>query len=522
MARSIRAQLSLGVVLVLHASIGFTAPASATYSYDDLGRLRTGDYTGGTANGRKIDYQYDAAGNRTTMTSGLAPTLSIGAATSAVNEGGSLVFPVTRNGTSSTVVTVKCVPQGNTAISDGRGEPYADFATTAQTITFQPTDPTPSTKNCVIQTLADTFYEGTQTMSAVLQDASAGAVIDQANDAGSGTILDTNAAPTWSFQEGSATEGSAIALGITRSGKSELVNSVLYSTSNNGSASAADSDFNAIGSTQLTFAAVGPASQQQTFSISTINDGKFEENETIAVLWQVSGEPSQRTNNATINNDDAAPSISINNAPIVNEGGTVTFTVTNSGNTNTAYTHNISWVTTSSGSATAGTDYVHSSGTVTFASGQTSKPITVATLTDGVFDGGNETFYVDLSTSDPVGRRATITQSRGTATIADADNPIPGKPGGLLTSPANNQPNYQVLWNATTGAVSYYVLEEMLDSTNVWHVVATIPATSTLMQSFTNKQSADYFYKVKACSASNQCGEYSNVVMRLVCNGQCD
>ena len=50
-------------------------PASVTYTYDELGRLRTGQYS----DGRKVDYQYDPAGNRTTMTSGMPVQLTVGA-----------------------------------------------------------------------------------------------------------------------------------------------------------------------------------------------------------------------------------------------------------------------------------------------------------------------------------------------------------------------------------------------------------------------------------------------------------
>jgi len=518
MARSIRAQITLGAVLVLHASMSHADPASAAYSYDDLGRLRTGEFTGGAANGRKIDYQYDAAGNRTTMTSGQAPTLSIANATSTVTEGATITFPVTRNGTSSATITVKCVPQGNTALADGRGDPYADFATAAQTISFAPTDPSPTTKNCVIQTLDDAFYEGTQIMSAVLQDASAGAVIDQAHDQGNGNIADNDAAPAFTIQNGSALEGSAIPLSITRTGRSEQPYTVIYSTSN-GSATTADNDYAAVGQTTLQFTDLQPT-QQIAFSVTSINDGKFEEPETISIPWQVNGS-GMSAGTATINNDDGRPNILISDAPLVNEGGVATFTLTNNGNTNTGVTHIITW-STQNNTAAAGSDFVGvTNGTITFGNGVPLGTIQVTTLTDGVSDGGEESFYVNLSTSDPATRAVTFGDTQGVGRIADADNPIPSPVENVRHRPLNNDPHYEVLWNAATGAVSYYVLEEMQDASNIWQVVATLPST-TLSRLFADKPSADFYYRVKACSAANVCGQYGYALPRTVCNGMCD
>lgn len=518
MARSVRAQLSLGVILVLQASMGLADPASATYSYDDLGRLRGGEFTGGAANNRKVDYQYDAAGNRTTMTSGLAPTLSIAAAVGTVTEGGAITFPVTRTGTSTSTLTVQCVPEGNTALSDGRGPPFADFLTTAQTITFQPGEPSPTTKNCVIQTSDDAFYEQTQIMSAVLQNASAGAVIDQAHSRANGNIADNDPAPNFTIAPGSALEGSAIVVWITRNGWSELPYSVNYSTGN-GTATTLDNDYTAVAPGTLSFTDLNQ-NQQLSFPISTTTDGKFEEPETISVAWQVNG--SQMTaGTATINNDDARPNIIINDPPQVNEGSVVTFTLTNNGNTNTGVTHTVNW-STQNNSAAAGSDYTAvTNGSVTFAAGQSTRTIQVTTLTDGVAEGGAETFFVNLSTSDPATRAVTFGDTQGMATIADADNPVPSQVQNVRHSPANNTPHYEVAWDAATGAVSYYVLEEMQDATDVWGIAATLPST-TLRRLFADKPSADYYYRVKACSAANVCGPYGYALPRTVCNGMCD
>lgn len=513
MARSIRAQISLGLILMaIHSSVPLAGPASATYAYDELGRLRSGTFS----SGRKVDYQYDAAGNRTTMTMGNAPSFTIGNATS-VNEGGALSFPVTRTGTTAQNVSVSCVPQPGTAQATGTA-PYADYVTTPQVVTFLASDPTPSTKNCLIQTLADQFYEGTQTLSVTLQNATAGTFIVEPR-IGSGSIIDLNSAPNFTISGGSAAEGSTVGFTVTRNGYSELTHTVNYQTANS-SASTADSDYTATSAT-LTFANLS-ASQSQGISVATIQDGKYESNETFLVnlsspsAGAVLGSPSSAT--GTILNNDAPPSFAINNPAPVNEGGTITFTISNVGNTSTGLSHNVSWAT-ANGTATAGVDYSAASGTVTFNNGQSSKTVQVATLTDGVFESTtNETFVVNLSNAT---NGAVIQTSQGTGQVADIDNPIPTVPGNLRQSPFGNTANYTILWDASTGGVSYYVLEQDQDHWGAWATQINIPA-STTSRTFNKTHSADFSYRVKACSATNQCSGYSNVTTRTVCYPVCD
>lgn len=524
MARNIGARVSLGVALLaVHASVGLAAPASATYSYDDLGRLRTGEFTGGASNNRKIDYQYDPAGNRTTMTSGLVPTFEIGPASTVV-EGASLTFPVTRRGVSASNITVDCVPQNKTArASTPAGvAPYDDYVTTPQTVMFTPADPDPTTKNCLIQTRVDDFYEGTQTLTAVLQNATAGAVIDQHFDQADGSITDVvqQQAPAFSFANGSALEGSAIAVSITRTGKSEPSQTVTFSTSD-GSATQLDGDYTPIGSTQVLFANDQTGLQQHTFSITTTHDTKYEFSEVINVPWQVDG-VAKPSGTATITNNDEGPRVRIDSPPLANEGSPITFTVTNEGNRLTAQSHSITW-TLRNGTATAGSDYANiGGGTVSFGNNDATRLIQVPTLTDGVFDGGNETFFVDLSLNGS-SNDATIAAGggTGTGTIADADNPQPSVPGNIRQNPGGNTHIYDILWDASNGAVSYYVLEENQDNT-IWSVVATTNAQTRLFH-FNKTHSADYSYRVKACSAANVCSNYSQPeTTRTVCVGMCD
>ncbi|HEY7641635.1 MAG TPA: Calx-beta domain-containing protein [Steroidobacteraceae bacterium] len=497
---------SLFIVLCCFATpLQAGGPGGVTYTYDDLGRLRTGDLGGGV----KIDYQYDAAGNRTAVGSGNTPTVSIGNATS-VTEGSSLSFPVTRTGTTTGTVTVKCAPQNGTALAGNGGvAPFDDYVTTRQTVTFLATDPSPTTKNCLIATKTDSYYEGSQTISVVLLDSTAGTVIQPPGIA-TGTILDATAAPSFAVAGSSNGEGAAITFTITKTGLTELSHNVSYATAN-GTATTADSDYTAIGTTATTFASTQTS---KIVTVATTSDGKYENNETMALnLSAATNGATIGTSSATgtITNNDAAPSIVIDNPVVKNEGTMITFTLTNTGNTSTAFTHSISWATANS-TATAGSDYTAGSGTVSFASGDTTKTVSVQSLADGVFEGTNETFFVNLTTNGST-NGAVISDAQGLGTIADIDVPTPTIPTNLRkqSSGGPTSPDYSILWDASTGPVAYYVLDEN---------GATIQLTATVKQ-YNNKDSGFYVYRVKACSAANSCSNYTSTISKTVCNGTC-
>lgn len=127
-------------------------PANVTYEYDDAGRLKTGTFS----NGRVLQYQYDAAGNRTTMTMGIPAQLSIAPASAA--EGQSLVFQVTKLGTWTSNITVECTQTNGTAIAGG-GDPQNDYTVNLQVITFLTSDPSGTQRPCTVTTQNDNYYE---------------------------------------------------------------------------------------------------------------------------------------------------------------------------------------------------------------------------------------------------------------------------------------------------------------------------------------------------------------------------
>ena len=115
------------------------------------------------------------------------------------------------------------------------------------------------------------------------------------------------------------------------------------------------------------------------------------------------------------------PVISINDVSVVETGGTVDFTL----NLSPASTETVTVdVATADGTATAGDDYsAVPLRTVTFDPGETSQPVTVTILDDGLPE-GNETFVLQLSA--PVG--AVLPSVQATATIQDDEVSPCGEP----------------------------------------------------------------------------------------------
>lgn len=339
-----------------------------------------------------------ATGTGTINDNDPAPSFTIGNA-GPVTEGGSLSFTVTKTGATSVPVDVYFATANGSAIAG------SDYNAASGALTFAPSD---TTKTITISTIDDAVNEPTETFTVSLSATSGGAIIS----AGTGTINDNDAAPSFSISNATAVaEGGALSFTVTKSGATAQSYSINFATAD-GSA-LAGSDYNATSGT-LTFA---PGDTSKTISVSTIDDAVNEPTETLTVaLSGPSGGATIGTGNATgtINDNDAAPSFAINNAGTVAEGGTFTFTVTKSGTTSQVYTVNYA---TANGSAVAGGDYNAVSGTLTFAPGDTSKTISVSTIDDAVNE-PVETFSVLLS--GPSGG-ATIGNGTGTATINDND-----------------------------------------------------------------------------------------------------
>ena len=186
--------------------------------------------------------------------------------------------------------------------------------------------------------------------------------------------------------------------------------SVDYATAD-GSATAG-LDYTATSGT-LNFAA-GEVSKTITVAISedTIYEG--DETFTVDLSGAVNATIADNQGLGTIEDNESEPTLSIDNVTVNEEDGTALFTVTLSGESKFPVTVDFA---TADGSATAGQDYTTTSGTLTFDPGVTTQTIAVSITDDTLYEGVDETFYVNLSNPS----NATIADNQGLGTIVDND-----------------------------------------------------------------------------------------------------
>ncbi len=314
--------------------------------------------------------------------------------------------------------------------------------------------------------------------------------------------------------------GASITITVTRVSGNVGAISVAYGTSN-GTASAG-SDYTATSGT-LNWSTGDTTSK--TFLVSITNDAVYEPNETFTVSLSNPtngaslGSPSAAT--VTITNDDPVPpsgslQLTASSYSIAESAGSITISLSRTGG---SYGNvGVSYATGTTGTATFGSDYTATSGALSWAHGETvNKTFPVTIVNDATFE-ADETFSVFLSS--PTGGATLGAPSSAWVTITNDDSSAPSIPANCRKSPTGNQANYSILWDASSGSVTHYVLMEALSSG--WSgPTYTINAPSTL-KNFSNKPSGEYWYRVKACnSATGACSAYSNQVFKLVCNGPC-
>src|SRR5262249_47873741 len=157
-----------------------------------------------------------------------------------------------------------------------------------------------------------------------------------------------------------------------------------------------------------------PGEMSKTITVSVVGDTVDEPNESFVVNLSgaVNAGVADAQGAGTIVDDDTA-ALSITDAA-ASEGGTATFTVSLS--TTSSQTVTVDFAT-ADGTAAAGSDFDAVSGTLTFAPGETSKTISVNTLTDTI-DELEEAFVVNLSNAVNAG----IADGQGVGTIVDDDS----------------------------------------------------------------------------------------------------
>ncbi|WP_158246615.1 Calx-beta domain-containing protein [Erythrobacter sp. SAORIC-644] len=399
----------VGIAIAFYAATCANATETKSYTYDALGRLIAVISDGSVNDNVARTYCYDKAGNRNRAISDQSnaiancsapppnPIANLTIGNASVTEGGTLTFTVTRSGNTSITASASYATTNGTAVAPG------DYAAKSGTISFSSGQ---TSKTITVSTVDDTTVEPDETLRVVLSSPSANTVIDTSS--GVGTIKDNDIAPAnLAIGNASVSEGGTLSFTVTRSGNTAITASASYATTNG--TAVAPGDYAAKSGT-ISFSS---GQTSKTITVSTVDDTAVEPDENMRVVLSSPSANTVITNSSgtgTIKNNDVAPAnLAIGNAT-ASEGGTLTFTVTRSGNT--AINASASYATIN-GSAVAPSDYTAKSGTVSFSSGQTTKTITVLTISDTAAE-SNEAMRVVLSNPSA---NTVVTANSGVGTI---------------------------------------------------------------------------------------------------------
>ncbi len=412
------------------------------------------------------------------------------AAYSVAENGGSINITVTRTGGSDGSVTVAYTTTNGTATSG------SDYTATSGTLTFA--DGVTS-QNFSIPILNDTAYEGDETLSIALSNATGGATLGTPNTA-TLTITDDDPAPlpgTLQFSSAAysvAENGGSINITVTRTGGSAGSVTVDYTTSNGTATSG--SDYTATSGT-LTFT---DGVTNQSFAIPILDDTTYEGNETVIIsLSNVTGGAELGTPNSAVltisENEVSSIQFTSSTYSVAENVLLSAILVRRSGSTSGTTTVDYS---TSDGTATAGSDYTATSGTLTFTDGEIFQTITIPILGDSVYE-GNETLNITLS--NVTGEASLGSPNTAVLTITD-DDPLTTSISvswNANRESAVNAPGggYRVYYSTTPGfdIATANVIDEPYVSGPSAHTSTTIQLAS-----------GTYYFKVVAYSALNSAG----------------
>jgi hypothetical protein len=320
-------------------------------------------------------------------------------------------------------ITVDWVTGPGSALGD------VDFVVSSGTVVFEPGE---LSKTITVEVIGDAEYEGDETFTVSLSNATGGATID--DGLGVVTIEDDDAAPalpTLSIGDATVAEGDSgtttVDLTITRNGDLSGASTVDWATQD-GSASAGTDYLAASGTASF---AAGENTVVVSITVYGDTDVEGDEDFTVFLSNATWATISDGTGLVTITNDDAAPTDPTLDFDDVStpEGDKKFFlTVSVSLSAPAASTVTVDYAT-GGGTATAGIDYQASSGTLTFAPGETVATFTVRILSDKTPE-DDETIGIILSN---VTGPATLLDGTGTVTILDDD-------GALRASAAGAEP----------------------------------------------------------------------------------
>lgn len=184
----------------------------------------------------------------------------------------------------------------------------------------------------------------------------------------------------------------------------------------------------------------------------------------------------------------------------VTEGtASITITVTRTGGSAGAVSVGYS---TSNGTAIAGSDFTATGGTLNWASGDAaSKSFAVPILNDSTAE-SPETFSVGLAN---VTGGAALGTVAATVTITDDDPSLPSVPANLRTVPADfsSTGNFTVLWDASSGPLNHYTLNEVISTGGTNNYTVVPPSTSKAFSKGTLLPRT-FTYTVRACASADE------------------
>jgi hypothetical protein len=307
-------------------------------------------------------------------------------------EGGPVQFMVTLTNPVDVTTSVTVTTADGTAMVANND--YTPLM--AQTVTF---GPGVTSQLVNVLTTADNSVEADETFTITLgglNDGGRKVTISATDNAGTGTIVNDDAAEFKITKTASAVEGGPVTFTITLSNPVDVDTSVTVTTAD-GTAAAA-SDYTALAGQVVLFPA---GTTSKTVMVMTTADTVVEADETFTITLgglvdggrPVTISATDNTGTGTITNDDTA-SLTVADVAQAEDGGGITFTVTLNGDVQGGFTVQFK---SADGTATvADADYLAALGTLTFAgTNGESKTFTVTVNPDNKVE-ADETFAVSL------------------------------------------------------------------------------------------------------------------------------
>ena len=282
---------------------------------------------------------------------------------------------------------------------------------------------------------------------------------------------------------------------------------------------AAGADYTAVAGATLTIAQGGTAA---TITVQTLDDAADEAAErfTVELAAPTGGaalDPEASVAAAVVEDDDAPPSLAVADARAV-EGEDAVFEATLSPAPGRAVP--VTW-SSADVTATAGADYTAVAGAaLTFAAGETSRLLTVETLTDADDTEGDETFGVTVRRAALAGEPGDTGETAAAVAVVVEASSVLGAPVGLAATVAGARA-IDLDWTApAAGTVTGYRIEGSEDGLTAWSVLeadtgSTVPAwTDTGLAPAETRH-----YRVRALGAGGAAGPASDVAAATTHHG---